>query len=117
MLTRSTINPKSIWVRRIDKSSDGLTAILRVRWNVHTVEVADMDGENPHTEYEYDEEELTCNLPIDVDSSEKLASHIKTNKTKLVNQAKANQQVVPFGKPVVREPWYVDIENVRDKIV
>jgi hypothetical protein len=116
MLTRSTINPKSIWVRRIDKSSSGLTATLRVRWNVHTVEISDMN-DDPRTEYEYDEEEITYTLPMDVDSSEKLASWIKTNKTKLVNQAKVNQQVISFEKPVVQEPWYVNIENVRDKIV
>ena len=116
MLTRSTINPKPIWVRRIDKSSDGLTAVLRVRWDVHTVEVAGMN-DDAHTEYEYDEEELVYTLPLDVDSPEKLVSHIKTNKTKIVNQAKANQQVISFEKPVVQKPWYTDIESVRDKIV
>jgi len=115
MLTRSTINPKSIWVKRIDKTSDGLVAIVRVRWNVHTVEVTDTDGET-HTEYEYDEEELTYPLSLDTDSPDKLALHLKNNKTKIVNQAKMVQQAIPPKKPVTQKPWYTDIDSVRTKV-
>ncbi len=116
MLTRSTINPKSIWVKRIDKVSDGLVAIVRVRWNVHTVEVMDMDDET-RTEYEYDEEELTYPLSLDTDSLNKLVLHFKNNKTKIVNQVKMTQQVTSLKKSITQKPWYTDIESVRAKVV
>jgi len=114
MLTRSTINPKSIWVRRIDKTSNGLVAIFRVRWNVHTVEVVDIEDEL-HTEYEYDEEELNCVLPSDVESYGSLGDYFKTNKTKLVTQAKGLRKM-ELAKPQPKpNPWYTDIESVRTK--
>lgn len=115
MLTRSTINPKSIWVRRIDKTSDGLVAIFRVRWNIHTVDV-DTDDNEIHTEYEYDEEELNCVLPSDVESPDSLGNYFKANKTKLVTQAKGLQKI-ELAKPQLEpKSWYTDIESVRTKV-
>ena len=118
MLTRSTINPKSIWVKRIDKTSDGLVAIFRVRYNIHTVDAGTDD--EIHTEYEYDEEELNCVLPLEVDSADRLVSYLKSNETKLVSQAKA---VVPpvLDKPAIKPtditaPWYIDVDNIRSSL-
>ena len=114
MLTRSTINPKSIWVRRIDKTSDELVAIIRVRYNIHTVD-AGADGEI-HTEYEYDEEELNCVLPSDIESYDDLGNYFKVNKTKLVNQAKGLQKIEVTKPQLEPKSWYADIESVRAKV-
>ena len=114
MLTRSTINPKTIWVRRIDKTSDGLVAIFRVRWNIRMVNIGTDD--EAHTEYEYDEEELSCNLPLEVTSEDKLISYFKDNKTKFIDQAKTIVAPVlnkPLIKPIdVTIPWYVNIKSL-----
>lgn len=117
MLVRSTINPKSIWVRKIEKSSDGLVAVFRVRWNVRNIESEDMDGKT-HSEYEYDEQELKQILPVTINSVDDLISYVKVNKASLLSQAKK------FVEPVVAKapanisitldvPWYTQLGAVE----
>jgi len=118
---RSTINPSTMWLRKIEKIGVGLQIVLRVRWNVHTVKVNDMDGES-HQEYEYDEREIFHNLPRGIDTSVKLAQYIKDNKDN-----KDKFLTMPNDKTLERLPnpitepdyWYGwrNIVEIREQVI
>jgi hypothetical protein len=82
-MARSTVKPQQIWVRR--KDDNILT--LRIRWNIHTEEVEDMDGEK-HTEYEYEECEIKHTLPDTVNTVSEFKDYMKEHRQELVNAAK-----------------------------
>lgn len=122
-MVRSTVKPETIWLRKIEESPKGLQAVLRVRWDVHTIEVEAMDGE-AHTEYEYEEQEITETLPDTINSASALNQYFLKNTATLVERAKVATKMtiepvqedkaqVGFAKP---EPWYEDIETVRAKV-
>ena len=90
-MVRSTVKPQPIWLRR----KDGNTLTLRVRWNIHTAEVEDMEGET-HTEYEYEEREITHTLPDDITTVTAFKKHMKGKAPELLAQAK---QIVVEEKP------------------
>ena len=90
-MVRSTVKPQQIWLRR----KDGNTLTLRVRWNIRTVEVEDMDGET-HTEYEYEEREITHTLPNDITTITAFKKYMKEKAPELLAQAK---QIVVEEKP------------------
>ena len=90
-MVRSTVKPQQIWLRR----KDGDTLTPRIRWNVHTIEVEDMDGET-HTEYEYEEREIRHTLPDDITTVTALKRYMKDKALELLVQAK---QIVVEEKP------------------
>jgi len=61
-MTRSTINPENIWLRKTEMIDDRLYLILKVRSNIKQVEVKGINEET-HTEYEYDETEISYPVP------------------------------------------------------
>jgi hypothetical protein len=89
-MVRSTIKPNTLWLRRID----GNILTLRVRWDIHTVEVEDMEGK--HTEYEYDEREIKYTLPEDITTVTAFKEYMMDKAPELLVQAK---QVVVKEKP------------------
>lgn len=118
-MPRSMVEPETVWLRKIEESSEGLTAILRIRWDVHTVEVEDMDGEG-HSEYEYEEQEITEKLPSSVDSKKALADYISKNKDKLLDTARKEAEKVVEKKTKTEEKqvekppqWHERIEELR----
>lgn len=112
MLTRSTINPQPIWVRKIDRNSGKLESVLRVRWNIHTVEIDDMDG-SKHTEYEYDECEIRNVLPPEVSSKEDFLTYIKANKAAILSKAKKEVEAPILVKSKTSLPWYEELDIIR----
>ena len=93
-MVRSTVKPQPIWLRR----KDGNTLTLRVRWNIHTVEVEDMEG--THTEYEYEEREIRHTLPNDITTVTAFKKYMEGKAHELLVQAKA---VVVEEKPKLWE--------------
>ena len=89
-MVRSTIKPIQTWLRR----KDGNILTLRVRWNIHTVEVEDMEG--THTEYEYEEREIQHRLPDDITTITAFKKYMKGKTPELLEQAK---QVLVEEKP------------------
>ena len=94
-MVRSTVKPQQIWLRR----KDGNILTLRVRWNIHTAEVEDMEGET-HTEYEYEEREIRHTLPDDITTVTAFKRYMKDKAPELLAQAKA---VVVEEKPKLWE--------------
>ena len=94
-VVRSTVKPQQIWLRR----KDGNILTLRVRWNIHTAEVEDMEGET-HTEYEYEEREIRHTLPDDITTVTAFKRYMKDKVPELLAQAKA---VVVEEKPKLWE--------------
>jgi len=90
-VVRSTVKPQQIWLRR----KDGNILTLRVRWNIHTAEVEDMEGET-HTEYEYEEREIRHTLPDDITTVTAFKRYMKDKAPELLAQAK---QIVVEEKP------------------
>ena len=93
-MVRSTIKPSQIWLRR----KDGNVLTLRVRWNIHAVEVEDMAG--IHTEYEYEEREIKCSLPDNITTITAFKKFIRDKSPEILKQAK---QVVVKEKPKLWE--------------
>ena len=89
-MVRSTVKPQQIWLRR----KDGNILTLRVRWNIHTAEVEDMEG--THTEYEYEEREIRHTLPDDITTVTAFKRYMKDKAPELLAQAK---QIVVEEKP------------------
>jgi len=94
-VVRSTVKPQQIWLRR----KDGNILTLRVRWNIHTAEVEDMEGET-HTEYEYEEREIRHTLPDDITTVTAFKRYMKDKAPELLAQAK---QIVVEEKPKLWE--------------
>jgi len=94
-MVRSTVKPQQIWLRR----KDGNILTLRVRWNIHTAEVEDMEGET-HTEYEYEEREIRHTLPDDITTVTAFKRYMKDKAPELLAQAK---QIVVEEKPKLWE--------------
>lgn len=57
-MTRSAVKPSEYWLRKFE----GVTAYVRIRWNIKQVQVEDMNSEK-HTEYEYNEKEIAIRVP------------------------------------------------------
>ena len=93
-MVRSTVKPQPIWLRR----KDGNILTLRVRWNIHTIEVEDMEG--THTEYEYEEREIRHTLPDDITTITAFKRYMKDKAPELLAQAK---QIVVEEKPKLWE--------------
>ena len=89
-MVRSTVKPQQIWLRR----KDGNILTLRVRWNIRTAEVDDMEG--THTEYEYEEREIRHTLPDDITTVTAFKRYMKDKAPELLAQAK---QIVVEEKP------------------
>ena len=94
-MVRSTVKPQQIWLRR----KDGNILTLRVRWNIHTAGVEDMEGET-HTEYEYEEREITHILPDDITTVTAFKKYMKEKAPEFLAQAK---QIVVEEKPKLWE--------------
>ena len=90
-MVRSTVKPQPIWLRR----KDGNILTLRIRWNIHTIEVEDIEGET-HTEYEYEEREITHTLPNDITTITAFKKYMKEKAPELLVQAK---RIVVEEKP------------------
>ena len=93
-MVRSTVKPQPIWLRR----KDGNIFTLRVRWNIRTVEVDDMEG--THTEYEYEEREIKHTLPDDITTVTAFKRYMEDKAPELLAQAK---QIVVEEKPKLWE--------------
>jgi len=92
MKARSTIKPKVFWLRKTELGEEKLTLWIRIRWNIKTIEVDDMDREK-HSEFEYDEQEVRLSLDADLfdetkDLNLQVKEYLKAHKTALKNRIK-----------------------------
>jgi len=99
-MTRSAVQPETIWVRKKELTDDGLFLILKVRSNIHQVTVEDMDGES-HIEYKYDEEEIRYQVPDGITTSAEIKSLLGTEEDNLVQIADRNKvRKAIYGEPI-----------------
>ena len=99
-MTRSTISPDTIWLKKTEMIDDQLYLILRVRSNIKQVTVEGMDGES-HLEYEYDETETRYPVPEGVTSVADIQNLISTDTSVVISKAgreKAWQEI--HAKPI-----------------
>jgi len=92
MKVRSTIQPKVFWLRKMELDEGKLIFWLRIRWNITTIEVDDMDGEK-RSEFEYEEEEVRLSLDADLfdetkDLNVQVKDYLIAHKTALKNRIK-----------------------------
>lgn len=86
------VKPAVFWLRKKEVDGEKLIIRLRIRQNIKTVEIADMDGKK-HNEFEYDEEEIRLTLDADLfdetkDLNVQIKEYLKTNKTSVKNRIK-----------------------------
>lgn len=108
-MTRSTVNPEPIFIRKIANSN----AYLRVRWGVKQIEITDDNGN--HTEYEYNEQKLVVPIPDDVVSPDDLKNWIVESSSDLINQAKSVVTRIEES-PKADDVREMNITDVRKKI-
>ena len=107
-MVKSTVKPEPIWLRR----KDGLLLTLRARWNIKEVQVEDTADE-AHTEFEYDEQEITHAVPNDI-TPDTLSTYIKAQTPKLIEEAKNKQVVSAISQPVIEKTLTeMTIEDLR----
>ena len=108
-MVKSTVKPEPIWVRR----KDGLLLTLRARWNIETVEVEDMDGKS-HTEYEYDEAEITHTVPNGI-TLDTISAYMKKQSKILIKETESMQVAPIFIAQPVKEKTLADmtVEDLR----
>jgi len=99
-MTRSMINPDTIWLRKTELTDSGLFLILRVRSNIKQITVESGDG-NSHSEFEYDESEIRYPVPdgvISILDLQNLISAEAANITKKATEEKAWKEI--HAKPI-----------------
>ena len=108
-MVRSTVEPPQIWLRR----KDGNILTFRVRWNIHTVRIEDMEGS--HIEYEYEEREIKHTLPDNITTVTAFKTYMRDKSTELLEQAK---QVLVEEKP---KQWQLrklaETETLQTKVL
>ena len=109
-MTRSTVSPESIFIRKIENN----TTHLLIRWNVKEITIDDDIGS--HIEYEYDEQKLTATIPDDVMTPNDLQKWITENSSDLLNQAKSMTTSVTEAPKKTNDIRDMSIAEVRDAI-
>jgi len=85
-MTRSTISPDTIWLKKTEMVDDRLYLVLRVHSNIEQVTVEDADGKS-HTEFEYDETESRYLVPDGVTSVLELQNFISAEAVNITQKA------------------------------
>jgi len=85
-MTKSTVNPEPIWLKKTELTNDSLFLVLRVRSNIKQVTVEDMDGKS-HIEFEYDEAEIRYPVPEGVTSVADIQNLILADGTLISSKA------------------------------
>jgi len=86
IMTRSTVNPGTIWLRKTELSDAGLFLVLRVRSNIRQITVED-EGGGSHIEYEYDEIETRYPVPDTVLSPDDIKAILVDKEAEITSKA------------------------------
>lgn len=101
-MVRSTTEPELVFLDKIEFSEGSQVLSLRMRWNVHEIEVEDKEG--THQEYEYDEQVIKHKLPAYIKSIAEIRNYIEVAKEELLEEAQVQNvhAAIPTDAVTVR---------------
>lgn len=123
-MTRGSVKPEEIWIRRQDIEKDGLHLTLHIRWNIQEEQTTNPDDGETYAEWIYEDEELNIKpSQLKLDNSGDLQTQINAwlgkHKADLLNAAyqmkalRTNQNPVSKYSDDIRIA-YEQLSNISD---